>query len=81
MEVPAFRVDVNDVDHLCQLPPTAAPTVAPVTRRVLELGATGTFSQNSIMSDMVSTERQLVLGPRDFISFSITTELPGERMP
>jgi hypothetical protein len=79
MEVPASSVDVNDVEHLCQLPPTAAPTMAPVSRRVLELGATGAFSQGSIRSDMMSVERQLILGPRDFISFSVTTELPGKR--
>jgi hypothetical protein len=79
MEVPVSSVDVNDVEHLCQLPPTAAPTMAPVTRRALELGATGAFSQSSIRSDMMSAERQLILGPRDFISFSVTTELPGQR--
>lgn len=78
MEVSSSSVDVNDVENLCQLPPTASPTMAPVTRRVLELGATGAFSQSNIRSDMVSAQRQLILGPRDFISFSVTTELPGK---
>jgi hypothetical protein len=79
MEVPVSSVDVNDVEHLCQLPPTAAPTMAPVSRRVLELGATGAFSPSRIKSNTMSVERQLILGPRDFISFSVTTELPGKR--
>ena len=79
MNVAPSSVNVDDVDQLCQLPPTASPTARPISK--LSLAGDVNFESVAVADygNAARAESHEIssVGPRNDISFSITTLLPG----
>lgn len=79
MNVDPSSVNVDDVGQLCQLPPTASPTARPISK--LSLAGAIDFESVEIADygnvGRAESHEVSSVGPRNDISFSITTLLPG----
>lgn len=79
MNVAPSSINVDDVGQLCQLPPSASPTSRPISK----LSLTNSVNFESIAvadhGNVARAESHEIssVGPRNDISFSITTLLPG----